>query len=110
MSALFSPGCLYVTPGIHALVRRGMDLSAFLSRHLQGDWGDIGADARAANHRALHCCGHPGRQIESAYRMTPYTRILIRSETGSTTIMLSDEETDRRIRYRRFTPSFHAHP
>ena len=100
MSRLFSPGCLYVTPGIHALVRRGMDVSSLLSRHLQGDCGDIGADDGAGHHRA-QCHGN---RIESAYRMTPYTRVLIRSETGSTTIMLSDEETDRRIRYRRFIP------
>ena len=96
MSAPFSAGCLYVTPAVHALIRRGVDLRPFLSRHLQGDRGCQATTEKATCHHARY----HGQCAQSAWPLTAYTRVLIRSEAGSTTIMLSDEETDRRIRYR----------
>jgi hypothetical protein len=98
MSPLFSPGCLYVTPGIHALIRRGMDMSSYLQRHTQGDWGGIDACQTAENHHAIR----HGKSVRSEYHLTLCTRLLIETQGGSTTLKLSDELTDRRIRYRKF--------
>ncbi|MGL4724550.1 MAG: hypothetical protein ACRCWW_08630 [Scandinavium sp.] len=96
MTPLFSPGCLYVTPGIHALIRRGMKLMPFLQRHTLGDWGNIGTEQKVANHHAIR----HGKHIRSAYLVTPCTTLLIETLSGSTTLKLSDELTDRRLRYR----------
>lgn len=73
----FDLGAIVVSPqALRALHRFGTDPSTLVQRHASGDWGDIDADARQANERALHAGGwlvsmyvlrspigaHPGRQ------------------------------------------------
>ena len=98
MSPLFSSGCLYVTPGIHALARRRGDIGQFLARHIRGDWGCISPEHKRANHHALR----RGQPVRSEYPVTPDIRVVIITQAGATTVMRSDEDTDRRLRYRRF--------
>ena len=70
MSLLFSSGCLYVAPGIHALARRRGDIRQFLARHLRGDRGCISPEHKQACHHALR----HGQAIRSEYPVTPDIR------------------------------------
>ena len=38
---LFSPGQIVATPGALELGEQGVNLMAYLSRHLKGDWGEL---------------------------------------------------------------------
>jgi hypothetical protein len=38
---LFSPGQIVATPGALELAEQGVNLLAYLKRHLQGDWGEL---------------------------------------------------------------------
>ncbi|HDP0319668.1 TPA: plasmid related protein [Salmonella enterica subsp. enterica serovar Concord] len=87
MTMLFSLGCLYVTPGIRELIKQGVNIQSFLTRHLRGDWGDICQEDKSANNHAAERDG----MILSAYWVTPDTKIWIMTDNGSTTIMLPDE-------------------
>lgn len=78
-------GGLYATPGALAL---GIDLGALLGRHAAGDWGDVDADDRATNRRALLT----GARLLSAYQ-TPAGRVWIITEAdrSATTVLLPSE-------------------
>ena len=61
---LFSLGVVVATPGALALLQKhGVSAATLLRRHQCGDWGDLSADDRAANDRAVR----DGSRILSAY-------------------------------------------
>ncbi len=62
--ALFSIGQCVATPGaLEALQAAGISPQHLLSRHAQGDWGDLSQDDLEANYQALV----DGSRILSAY-------------------------------------------
>ena len=80
-------GKVYVTPGAAAL---GVDLLAFLARHLCGDWGEeLCAQDRRANERDLI----QGRMVMSSYRTANGDKLWIITEwdRSRTTILLPAE-------------------
>ena len=83
---LFPLGRVVATPGaLHALERSGESPTAFLSRHQQGDWGDVCSEDGRLNDRAV-----VGRsRILSAYRTTAGDKLwVITEEDWSTTTLL----------------------
>jgi hypothetical protein len=82
---LFEPGRITATPGALAL---GLDLLAYLQRHLTGDWGDLGPHDRQENRYALKRT----LRIFSAYD-TPAGRLWVITEAdrSATTFLLPDE-------------------
>jgi hypothetical protein len=83
-------GQLVSTPGaLEALAKAGQSGAEFIGRHARGDWGEIGAEDRAANDRAVA----GGDRILSAYTLKDQTRIWIITEADRsvTTILLPDE-------------------
>ena len=94
-STLFRPGRILATPGaLSALKHAGQHASEFLSRHLAGDWGVVGADDKAANDESLR----DGSRLLSAYVLTTGVKIWIiteaaddRGDREATTVLLPDE-------------------
>lgn len=83
----FSLGRLVITPGARkALTDKELILS--ISRHLRGDWGDLGAEERRRNDEALE----KGGRLFSAYQ-SGNTRfcIITEADRSATTILLPDE-------------------
>lgn len=85
---LFNPGHLMLTPGVLSLLEQGIDLGAYLARHLRGDWGDLCPDDLAANNQSLRC----GLRLLSAYD-TPCGPLWILTEADrtTTTFLIPDE-------------------
>jgi hypothetical protein len=91
----FSLGQIVATPGaLEALRKAGQSASAFLQRHVQGDWGDLCEEDREANEQALL----DGSRILSAYRTSIGERLWIITEAvddsgnrAATTILLPSE-------------------
>jgi hypothetical protein len=78
----FRLGRVVATPGaLDALRRAGQSPWEFLVRHVAGDWGEVDADDRAANDRAVK----DGGRILSAYRLG----------TGGTLWVVTEAEDDR---------------
>lgn len=92
---LFRPGRILATPGVlDALEHAGQNTSEFLSRHLAGDWGVVGADDKTANDESLL----DGSRLLSAYLLTTDVKIWILTEAAddhgireATTVLLPDE-------------------
>ena len=92
---LFTLGQVLATPGaLEALEQTGQGIWEFLSRHVAGDWGVVGADDAEANHQALT----DGSRILSAYLLNDGTKVWIITEAeddaGSrmaTTVLLPEE-------------------
>lgn len=87
---LFNPGQIVSTPGaLEALADAEQSATEFLSRHLQGDWGELCEIDRQANEDALT----EGDRILSAYRTSEGTRIWIITEADRsvTTLLLPSE-------------------
>lgn len=97
-------GRLFVTPGALEALHRAERLVApdaahtaglaplaarYLVRHMTGDWGDLDADDRAANDRALA----NGERILSAYELATGERIWIITEAdrSMTSVILPQE-------------------
>jgi hypothetical protein len=61
----------------------------FLSRHVQGDWGDLGDEDKEANDRSVE----DGSRILSAYHLKTGTKIWVITEAdrSSTCLLLPDE-------------------
>src|SRR5205823_11870512 len=50
----FEPGRIVATPGaLDALAQSGQEVTFFLQKHLNGDWGNLDAEDKAANDQAL---------------------------------------------------------
>lgn len=95
MAHKFDLGQLVATPGaLDLLGRLGISPTDYLSRHAQGDWGDLCADDKALNEQALH----DGSRLFSYYNLPNNEKIYIITEAIGdnqrrevTTILRPDE-------------------
>jgi hypothetical protein len=85
----FSLGRILATPGALAMARaHGLDLAALVARHRTGDWGDLCAEDRAANERALRT----GARLLSRYDTPGGTLwVITEADRSATTILRPDE-------------------
>jgi hypothetical protein len=82
-------GRLLATPGALArLADAGVSPAALLVRHMAGDWGDVDADDRRANDRAVR----DGDRVLSAYQTSAGRVWLITEWDRSITTLLLPEE------------------
>lgn len=76
-NGLFKLGQVVATPGaLEALEKAGQSPWEFLSRHIQGDWGDVDAEDRQANLQAIQ----DGDRILSAYILRTGEKIWVITE------------------------------
>ena len=89
-SPLFPLGDLVATPGALSLLERyRINPLLLLGRHLQGDWGNVSDDDRAANNDAVTL----GNRILSSYTLGEKDKVWIISEHDrSSTCMLLPSE------------------
>ncbi len=78
-----TPGALRLLSGLRT------DPAALLSRHSQGDWGDLDPEDRTAN----DTCLRTGGRILSSYRLDAETKVWVITEAdrSSTCILLPEE-------------------
>lgn len=89
-SVSFQLGQLLATPGALAAIEdAGQSPAEFLTRHCQGDWGEVCKEDKLANDQALR----EGTRLLSAYRTLKGVRLWIITEWNRsvTTILLPDE-------------------
>jgi hypothetical protein len=87
---LFSLGQLVATPGaLAALEKSGQGPLDFLSRHVQGDWGDLCEEDRRENQFSLE----RGFRLLSSYRTLADVKLYVITEADRsvTTILLPEE-------------------
>jgi hypothetical protein len=87
---LFSEGRLVATPGaLDLLEQTNKSPLEFLSRHLRGDWGDLGQEDKAENELSLKY----GLRLLSSYQVTDNQRLWIITEADRsvTTLLLPEE-------------------
>lgn len=94
---LFNPGEILATPGAFAAIPDSEAQTALLVRHLNGDWGCVGAEDRATNDAALT----NGSRLFSAYPIDPSKPclghgancvwIITEADRSVTTLLLPDE-------------------
>jgi len=87
--ARFSLGQLAATPGALAVFERsGASVSALLSRHQSGDWGEVGAEDWQANEQSLE----NGWRLLSVYTVAGRKIwIITEADRSATTILLPEE-------------------
>ena len=86
----FAPGRLVATVGaMAALVTAGVRPAALVSRHLRGDWGELGEKDRRENEWALLS----GDRLLSAYALPDGGRVWVITEAdrSATTVLLPSE-------------------
>lgn len=89
----FNPGRLFMSRGVNDLVATNEEFAQHvclsLKRHVDGDWGDVCAEDRAANEGALQ----EGDRLISAYTKEGLPKIWIITEwdRSATTVLLPDE-------------------
>ena len=75
----FSLGQILATPGaLDALEESGQDVQFFLSRHVQGDWGEVDDEDKVLNDQSLV----DGSRLLSAYRTLKNQRLWIITEAA----------------------------
>jgi hypothetical protein len=86
----FPVGEIVATAGVMALAEKGVDLMAYLKRHVQGDWGDLDDHDKAANDDSLK---YGGEWLLSSYEIADHGTIWIITEAdrSKTTLLLPDE-------------------
>ena len=87
---LFALGQLVMTAGVGDLIRQGrINPSAYLRRHLSGDWGELSTEDRRSNDAALKS----GDRLLSSYQVAPDLKLWIITEwdRSVTTLLLPDE-------------------
>jgi hypothetical protein len=88
---LFPLGQVVATPGaLAALEKAGQGPQEFLSRHVQGDWGDLDDEDRKENQLSLE----RGFRLLSSYRTNADDAkvwIITESDRSVTTILLPEE-------------------
>ena len=87
---LFSLGRLVATPGALQMLERNNQLATeFITRHVQGDWGDLCDEDKQANDEALQ----EGLRLLSAYRLNDGTKIWVITEASRdvSTVLLPEE-------------------
>lgn len=89
VDAIFPLGMVVVTPGaIDAMGRQSIAPATLLQRHVSGDWGDLCAEDRHKNDRALK----RGGRILSRYQLADSTFYVITEADRSVTTMLLPSE------------------
>ena len=86
----FRLGKLVATPGaLDALTEAGQTPMHFVSRHLQGDWGDCCQEDRQANEDALR----NGDRLFSVYRTAKGVKLWVITEAdrSSSCVLLPEE-------------------
>ena len=86
----FLVGKLVATPGaLEALVEAGQTPMDFVSRHVQGDWGECCDEDREANENALR----NGDRLFSVYQTAKGVKIWVITEAdrSSTCVLLPEE-------------------
>jgi hypothetical protein len=86
----FNLGTILATPGaLEALEDSGQAPAEFLSRHANGDWGDVDAADAAENELSVA----EGFRILSAYKTRKGVKLWVITEAdrSATTILLPDE-------------------
>lgn len=89
-SRLFCSGQIVATPGaLEALAEANQTPNEFLSRHLQGDWGDLCDDDKTANQEALE----QGLRLMSSYPFGNDRKLWIITEADRsvTTLLLPED-------------------
>jgi hypothetical protein len=95
-SILFKTGPIVATPGaILAMERNQTSAITYLSRHLIGDWGELGHHDQEANQEALAT----GGRIFSAYLLPDETKLWVITDAEidahghryATTLLLPEE-------------------
>ena len=89
-AATLDIGQMYATPGaLRALAEAEQTPLEFLSRHVNGDWGEVGLEDWAENDLSVR----EGYRILSAYTLKTYVKIWIITEADRsvTTILLPEE-------------------
>ena len=87
---LFDLGQIVGTPGaLHALQEAGQDPAQLLTRHVTGDWGDLGEEDKAENELSVQ----QGFRILSAYQLSTGTKVWLITEAdrSATTFLLPEE-------------------
>ncbi|AYN19572.1 hypothetical protein [Alcaligenes aquatilis] len=87
----FEPGQAVITMGVETLIQQGrIDPAVYLSRHLDGDWGDLNACDRQQNNAALQSGKN---RLFSSYQIAPDLKLLIITEwdRSVTTLLLPSE-------------------
>lgn len=90
MNVKFPPGQIVATPGaIKLLDSNGMNGSTVLTRHLQGDWGDLCEEDAEMNNEALSL----GNRVLSSYDLPEDKKVWVitESDRSVTTILLPSE-------------------
>ena len=84
----FKPGQIVATPGALGLAEKGINLLAYLQRHLNGDWGDLCEEDKEENEFSLK----NDFRLLSAYT-TPWGKlwILTEADRSATTFLLPEE-------------------
>jgi len=84
----FQLGRIVATPGALSLAEGGINLLAYLQRHLKGDWGDLDEEDKSENDFSLQ----HGYRLLSAYQ-TLHGRLWIITEAdrSATTFLLPEE-------------------
>lgn len=88
--ALFSLGQVVATPAaLEALATAGRTADEFISRHVCGDWGDLGADDTAENQLSLA----EGLRIFSSYAVSTSLKVWVITEAdrSATCILLPSD-------------------
>lgn len=87
---LFKLGHCVATPGaIHALEEAGQGVWEYVSRHVQGDYGEVDAEDRQANEDAIK----HGERILSAFTLRTGQRLYVITEADrSSTCVLRVED------------------
>ena len=86
----FPLGQTVATPAaLEALERNGQNSAELLDRHINGDWGEVGAEDWKANDEALVI----GERLLSAYSLDDATKIWVITERDRsvTTILLPED-------------------
>ena len=88
--ARFPLGQTVATPGaLQALSQAGQEPSAFISRHVSGDWGEISDGDRQLNDEGVN----GGDRLMSVYTLSTGVKIWVitESDRSVTTLLLPDE-------------------
>jgi hypothetical protein len=88
--ALFATGTLVATPGaLEALGRVSQSPGELVTKHVRGEWGDLGADDQEQNRTALR----DGGRILSSYktRLGDVVWVITEADRSSTCILLPED-------------------
>lgn len=88
--SLFPLGRTLATPGaLDALEHAGEDAVNLLTRHINGDWGDLDPEDKRANNHALEA----GERLLSAYKLSDKLCVWVITEAdrNATTLLLPEE-------------------